>query len=114
MDTSLIEIIIGFIGGGGLTALVTLPITRRKAKTETDSAIIQEWERLYARLDTEVKANSKEIERVRQISDQRYHAIMQAYRCHYLRTTEGASCMVLDDLAMNYDTQNSNGDADNL
>jgi len=44
---SLIELLIAFIGGGGLASLIMIKVQRRSAEADVEAKVSEEWRKLY-------------------------------------------------------------------
>lgn len=89
-----IDLIFGFIGGGGLITLLTIGASRRKANAEADSTVTDNYEKLVERLehrqdkmDEKMDVMSSEIVDLKQ-------AVLAAFRCPIITQHPDDKCPV--------------------
>lgn len=97
MDTlGIIEIILGFIGGGGVISIISVRASRRKANAEADATVIDNYEKYTTKLETRMDSFERKVDQLTEQNNLQYKAIMAAFGCKLHSNAPGSTCPVQD------------------
>lgn len=92
MNTTIFELLLGFIGGGGLVSLVTMPSIIKKARAESETSIMNNYSKFVEEIRKEQTETRARLDVVEELNKMQYEIIMQAFGCSLPK--EPTSCPV--------------------
>lgn len=86
---NIIEIVIGFIGGGGVATLLTMPSIIKKAKAESESSIMQNYSKFVEEIRREQTETRARLDSMEKVSKLQYETIMKSFLCKLPNDIDG-------------------------
>lgn len=94
---TILEIIIGFIVGGGLVTLITIRASKRKANAEADASVTDNYEKYLERVEQRLSCYEGKVDNLTEKTEELSKIILAAFRCPIITQHPDATCPVQDE-----------------